>query len=187
MHQYYDNTGASCVQSTSKITAGYRCEVICFQLPSLPCYKVSVQLIISALHPPVFKMHYHNAPESQLCIVIEFNQLRREKLLNFSCAFITCRNKHVSNFQYIFQQTAVFLILYIMLGGSSLDDHFFNALLIKWSLNKDYPLMVILIIRIRGHDFLFYFATINSKAFSLSTNESCSLLFWKPCLHTDIA
>lgn len=54
---------------------------------------------------------------------------------------------------------------------------FFNALLIKWSLNKDYPLMVILIIRIRGHDFLFYFATINSKAFSLSTNESCSLLF----------
>lgn len=94
-----------CTKHLSKITAGYRCEVICFQLPSLPCYKVSVQLIISALHPPVFKMHYHNAPESQRCIVIEFNQLRREKLLNFSCAFITCRNKHVSNFQYIFQQT----------------------------------------------------------------------------------
>lgn len=35
--------------------------------------------------------------------------------------------------------------------------------------------------------FLFYFATINSKAFSLSTNESFNLLFWKPCLHTDIA
>lgn len=70
MHQYYDNTNAGCVQSTSKITAGYRCEVICFQLPSLPCYKVSVQLIISALHPPVFKMHYHNAPERRCRITI---------------------------------------------------------------------------------------------------------------------
>lgn len=34
---------------------------------------------------------------------------------------------------------------------------FFNARLIKWSLNKDYPLMVILIIRIRDHDFFVLF------------------------------
>lgn len=67
---------------------------------------------------------------------------------------------------------------------------FFNARLIKWSLNKDYPGSYgnpDYFVRIRGHDFLFYFATINSKAFSLWTNESFSLLFWKPCLHTDIA
>lgn len=104
MHQYYDNTNAGCVQSTSKITAGYRCEVICFQLPSLPCYKVSVQLIISALHPPVFKMHYHNAPERRCRIAItqEFNQRRQEKLHNFHHVFMPDRNelKYMHNFQH---------------------------------------------------------------------------------------
>lgn len=69
MHQYYDNTGAGCVQSTSpKKLQAIECEVICFQLPGLSCYTVSLQLIISTLHPPAFKMHYHNVPES--CIVI---------------------------------------------------------------------------------------------------------------------
>lgn len=65
-----------CTKHKSKITAGQMCEVICFQpLPCLPCDKVSVQLIISALHPPVFPMHYRNAPESNCCIVITHKSL----------------------------------------------------------------------------------------------------------------
>lgn len=45
---------------------------------------------------------------------------------------------------------------------------FFNARLIKWSLNKDYPGSYgnpDYFVRIRGHHFLFYFATIQAKLF----------------------
>lgn len=52
------------------VAAGYRCEVICFQLPVLRRCEASVQLITSAPQPPVFRRHYHNAAESQCCRVI---------------------------------------------------------------------------------------------------------------------
>lgn len=52
------------------VAAGCRCEVICFQLPVLWRREASVQLIMSAPQPPVFRKHYHNAPESHCCRAI---------------------------------------------------------------------------------------------------------------------
>lgn len=71
-----------------------------------------------------------------------------------------------------------------MLGGSSLDDHFFNARLIKWSLNKDYPLMVILIIRIRGHDFFcFILLQLTAKLFHYQLMSHVVFYFENPVQH----